>query len=162
MARYINVDKLSKEVIAFWDKDNHHTIEASRVHRQEHHHLMSIIEKQPIADVVPKSEVEELQTEIEELQAKVARLRKENIELLVSKETDIHISMEKLLKVRTEHPIFKAIEEKVAREIFEEIEKKSSSCVAVQNGYEHYETKTYTISALKLDEIKKKYTENME
>ena len=50
----------------------------------------------------------------------------------------------------------------VAREIFEEIEKKSSSCVAVQNGYELYETKTYTISALKLDELKKKYTEGEE
>lgn len=70
----------------------------------------------PTADVSPKSEVEELQ-------AKVARLRKENLELLVSKETDIYISMEKLVKVRTEHPIVKAIEEKVAREIIEELTK---------------------------------------
>lgn len=60
MARYIDADKLCKAVLASWDKDNHKTIEASRVHRQEHHHLMSIIEKQPIADVVPKSEIEKV------------------------------------------------------------------------------------------------------
>lgn len=61
IARYIDADKLCKAVLASWDKDNHKTIEASRVHRQEHHHLMSIIEKQPIADVVPKSEVDKLE-----------------------------------------------------------------------------------------------------
>lgn len=52
MSRYIDADKLSKDVISSWDKDKHVTIEASRVHRQEHHHLMRIIEKQPTADVV--------------------------------------------------------------------------------------------------------------
>lgn len=67
MARYIDVDKLSKEVLASWDKDNHKTIEASHIHRQEHHHLMRIIEKQPIADVVPKSEVETLRHDIERI-----------------------------------------------------------------------------------------------
>lgn len=52
MARYIDADKLNKEVISSWDNDKHKTIEASRVHRQEHNHLMRIIEKQPTADVV--------------------------------------------------------------------------------------------------------------
>ncbi|MEE1050405.1 MAG: hypothetical protein U0M60_23635 [Clostridia bacterium] len=97
------------------------------------------------ADVVPKSEVEELQ-------AKVARLRKENTELLVSKETDIHISMEKLVKVRTEHPIFKAIEEKVAREIFEEIEK-----ITMHNVTSSYGIWLMSMGEDAFAELKKKY-----
>ncbi len=52
MRRYIDAERLNKEVLASWDKDTHKTLEASRVHRQEHHHLMRIIEKQPTADVV--------------------------------------------------------------------------------------------------------------
>lgn len=52
MARYIDANKLSRDVISSWDRDTHKTIEASRIHRQEHHHLMSIIEKQPTADVM--------------------------------------------------------------------------------------------------------------
>ena len=52
MARYIDANKLSRDVISSWGRDTHKTIEASRIHRQEHHHLMSIIEKQPTADVV--------------------------------------------------------------------------------------------------------------
>ena len=52
MSRYIDADKLNRDVLASWDKDQHYTIEASRVHRQEHNHLMRIIEKQPNADVV--------------------------------------------------------------------------------------------------------------
>ena len=45
----------------------------------------------------------------------------------------------------------------VAREIFEEIRAESSYCVASQNGVEIYHTKLYNISAIKLDELKKKY-----
>lgn len=52
MARYIDADRLNKDVLASWDKDKHVTLEASRVHRQEHHHLMRITKKQPTADVV--------------------------------------------------------------------------------------------------------------
>lgn len=52
MSRYIDADRLNKEVLASWEKDNHQTLAASLVHRQEHHHLMHIIEKQPTADVV--------------------------------------------------------------------------------------------------------------
>ena len=58
MPRYSDADKLYKDVLASWDKDKHVTLEASRVHRQEHQHLMRMIEKQPTADVVPKSELE--------------------------------------------------------------------------------------------------------
>lgn len=47
----------------------------------------------------------------------------------------------------------------VAREIFEEIRAESSYCVASQNGVEIYHTKLHNISAIKLDELKKKYTE---
>lgn len=110
-----------------------------------------------IDDVVPKREVEELQTENEELQAKVAKLRKENVELLVSKETDIHISMEKLVKARTEHPIFKAIEEKVAREIFDDI----ANIMVLQHGFNEKRIVAHIDFEL-LKELKKKYTENME
>ena len=91
--------------------------------------------------VVPKSEVEELQ-------ANVARLRKENVELLVSKETDIHISMEKLVRVRTEHPIVKAIKAEVARESFEEIEQWLAT-----------DGTLLIITAKKFAEIKNKYME---
>jgi hypothetical protein len=45
----------------------------------------------------------------------------------------------------------------IAREIFEEIRAESSYCVASQNGVEIYHTKMYNISAIKLDELKKKY-----
>lgn len=65
MARYIDAEKLSRDVISSWDNDKHYTIEASRVHRQEHRHLMSIIEKQPTADVVPRADVEKIFEEIE-------------------------------------------------------------------------------------------------
>lgn len=44
-----------------------------------------------------------------------------------------------------------------AKEIIEEIKNNSSTIVAVENGHEIYETKTHQISAIKLDEIKKKY-----
>ena len=141
MARYIDADKLCealKSMASVQPPLKQSTILG----------VVSTVENYPTADVVPKSEVEELQSEIEELQAKVAKLRKENIELLVSKETDIYISMEKLVKVRTEHPIFKAIEEKVAREIFEEIE--NNAFVYGVN---------FVISKETLADLKKKYTE---
>ena len=99
--RYIDADALIKKIFPYDVVDKkYYTINAKAV--------ADAIDNAPTADVVPKSEVE--------------RLEKEKAELLVSKETDVHISMEKLVKVRTEHPIFNAIEEKVAREIFEEIE----------------------------------------
>ena len=48
----------------------------------------------------------------------------------------------------------------VAEEIFGEIEATSSYSVDECNGRKIYSTKIYTISALKLAELKKKYTES--
>ena len=78
--------------------------------------------------------------------ADVKSLEKQNAELLVSATTDILVSMEKLVKVRTEHPIFKAIEEKVAREIIADMRE-------LITGYENID--------LYLDRIEKKYTEQV-
>lgn len=58
---YIEVNKLKNDVINSWDNDKHRTAEASRIHGQEHQHLMLIIERQPKADVVPRAELEQLQ-----------------------------------------------------------------------------------------------------
>ena len=51
MARYIDANKLIEAILDSLGKDTHRTIEASLVHRQEHHHLLHIITKQPTADV---------------------------------------------------------------------------------------------------------------
>lgn len=67
MARYIDVDKLIKDVLTSWGKDNHASVAASYVHSQEHRHLMSIIEKQPTANVAPMEEVERLNKEVDRL-----------------------------------------------------------------------------------------------
>jgi hypothetical protein len=83
--------------------------------------------------------------------AEVKRLEKENADLLVSETTELRISMEKLVRVRTEHPIFKAIEEKVAREIFEELETKAPWFCENQTAYEHFNEE--------LAELKKKHTD---
>jgi hypothetical protein len=63
--------------------------------------------------------------------------------------------MEKLVKVRTEHPIFKAIEEKVVREIFEEIEH-----LIIRHSYDEG-WREYIASSFcgELAELKKKYLE---
>ena len=50
----------------------------------------------------------------------------------------------------------------LAEEIFAEIEATSSYSVDECNGRQIYSTKIYTISALKLAELKKKYTEGGE
>lgn len=62
---YINLNKLKKDVINSWDNDKHRTAEASRVHGQEHHHLMLIIERQPTVDAVPRAKLEKIFEEIE-------------------------------------------------------------------------------------------------
>ena len=121
MARYIDADILINEVLASWDKDNHKTIEASHVHRQEHHHLMRIIEKQPIADVVPKSEVE---------------IWKQN-------RFNIFQSIE----------LYEMTRQKVAREIFEDIDRCCRVCGA-------FGIRGYIMEDVA--ELKKKYTEGAE
>ena len=138
MARYINEDEFIAWVKEHWcaDCQNDNGLRCRVCWIDD---AIDIVEEAPEADVVPKSEVEELQAE-------VGRLEKENAELLVSETTDIRISMEKLVKVRTEHPIFKAIKEKVAREIFEEIED-------VLNNIGYFDE-------LDFKALKKKYTED--
>lgn len=94
----------------------------------------------PTADVAPKSEVEELKGELA-----IAERHEKDARALFK---DAVIQLQNA-------------RQEVAREIFAEIEKESSYCVASNNGNEIYETKTYTISALKLAELKKKYTEEV-
>lgn len=88
----------------------------------------------PTADVVPKSEVEKLSIELLHAKEdygdlvaefigagkKIEKLEKELADMLVSEFTDVSVSMERLYRIRTEHPICKAIKVKVAREIFED------------------------------------------
>lgn len=83
-------------------------------------------------DVVPRSEVEE----------QIAKL-------LVSETTELHMPMKIAFTVRTEHPIYKAIEQKVAREIFEEIEKPLNEFLSGE-GFDWQ-------FADKVAELKKKY-----
>ena len=98
------------------------------------------------ADVVPKSEVEKLQKQL--------------AEMLVSEQTELHIPMEYLVRVRTEHPIYTAIKTEVAREIFREIEKLTPKKFTEKSqdfefGY------ALAIQQIKneFSELKKKYTE---
>jgi hypothetical protein len=61
--------------------------------------------------------------------------------------------------MKEQHEVIDKIKRETAREVCEEIRKESSICLATQNGVELYHTKSYTIMAMKLDEIEKKYTE---
>ena len=104
--------------------------------------------ERPTADVVQKREYEQLKAiyadnetqraytinmlaeHLEKAKSEVERLQKENAELLLSETTELHLSMESLINVRVEHPIFKAIEGKVAWEIFDAFDKAIGSCEA--------------------------------
>ena len=137
MARYIDAVRFISEL----EQEKTVSLEfEDGVAVYEIEHMMNLIGMQPTADVVPKSEVE--------------RLEREKAEMLVSKETDVLISMEKLVKVRTEHPIFKAIEEKVAREIFVDVDGITDLFAKGLIG----ELEMYD----KLAELKKKYTGDRE
>lgn len=127
MAEYIDRDELLKELC---------TVSAPTP--SESWIVEKCIEKvneHPTADVVPKSEVE--------------RLEKELADILVSEYTDVSVSMERLYRIRTEHPIYRAIKTDVAREIFEEIE----------NGLLQITRPSYVTHVI--SELKKKYTENL-
>ena len=110
------------------------------------------IKEIPTADVVPKSECKECGEKaskvIVQLQEEIEGLKKRLLPSYCQS-----CSEEEAIKIGKEYG-----RAEVAREIFEEIERNSSYCVASHNGEEIYETKTYTISALKLAELKKKYT----
>ena len=129
MARNVDADKLNKDILASWDKNYHVTLEARQVHRQEHHHLMSIIEKQPSADVVPKSEVEKLEAEV------------------VRITTILNSYALQYGTVVDKQKVIDKAKAKVAREIFEEIEK-----LFFKNGV--------FIHIHSYNELKKKYAED--
>lgn len=112
-----------------------------------------VIDRMPTADVVPKSEVEELEQD-------VTRLEQELTNMLVSEQTELHIPMEYVVRVRTEHPIYKAIKAEVAKEIFAEIlniiRGYSHSALVAKNNYGATQAEYIGIDIL---ELKKKYTE---
>lgn len=173
MPRYIDADKLIDMCEGIIANDwNKRTSPVSWADAYEG--FIEDIDEQPTADVVPKSEVERLTKELDALAEEhndlivekdhlfdeVERLKKENTELLVSATTDILVSMEKLVKVRTEHPIFKAIEEKVASEIFEEIEQQLRGLFDFfrQDGCIR-ESSAIMLAISEIAALKKKYTE---
>lgn len=154
MARYIDADALNLDI----DLSKGSTVLDFALA------VIKSVKEAPTADVVPKSEYDavvsavdnstkeflklhdkyqEQKSVVERLQGQVNRLKK------YDEERDIALHARLIAETR----------EKVVREIFEEIERNSSYCVASHNGEEIYETKTYTISALKLAELKKKRTE---
>lgn len=133
---YIEVNKLKNDVINSWDNDKHRTAEASRVHGQEHQHLMLIIERQPTADVVPRAVFEQLQN-------KYALA-------VAEREANVKGFTEDLAKAKTD----------TAREIFAEIlriirEYSHLACIA-KNNYGITQVEYMGTDILKL---KKKYTE---
>lgn len=81
-------------------------------------------------------------------ESEIERLEKENAELLISGTTDILISDQTLFRVRTEHPIFKAIKLQVANEIFDAIDESMIRDHAAM-----------VIRVDKFIELKKKFTE---
>ena len=130
MARYVDADKFKQQLETAMEKL--HLI--GGIKGVDVGAVIKALDMQPAADVVPRSEIE--------------RLEKENAELLISGTTDILISNYKLFRVRTEHPIFKAIRETVAKEIFDAIDESMIRDHAAM-----------VIRVEKFIELKKKYTE---
>ncbi len=128
MERYINAGKLIKAIEENKRNTEHHKDgRGKQIHVGEHRHFLKMVHEQPTADVVPKSEVERLQTDVE-----------------VWKQNRFNIFQ------RLE--LYEMTRQKVAREIFEEIEK-----------YECHnlfgEPKMYMLYDAQYAELKKKYTE---
>lgn len=133
---YIDVNKLKNDVINSWDNDKHRTAEVSRIHGQEHRHLMLIIERQPTADVVPRAELEQLQHKYDLAVAE--------------REANVKGFTEDLAKAKTD----------TAREIFAEIlriirEYSHLACIAKNN----YGIKQVEYMGTDILKLKKKYTE---
>lgn len=135
MARYINEDEFIAWVKEHWCSDcqNDNGLRCRACWIDD---AIDIVEEAPEADVVPKSEVEELSDRYEDLKRKYIDLAKDHDELIA---WGGHIKSKDKAIIRAE----------VAREIFEEIEKRLLNHVADYYGCYH---KTF-------DEIKKKYTE---
>lgn len=136
---HIDVNKLKNDVINSWDNDKHRTAEASRVHGQEHQHLMLIIERQPTADVVPRAE-------FEQLQHKYALA-------VAEREANVKGFTENLASAKTD----------AAREIFAKIERIiGDSRVGEYSKEFGFSVRSYYNGAMivqELDKLKKKYTE---
>ena len=118
MARYIDIDQLIDKIEG---TDWYHISKLGELTKganskydiplYKHSDIKDALNNAPIVeDVVPKSEVEE----------QIAKL-------LVSETTELHIPMKIAFNVRTEHPIYKAIEQEVAREVIEHIINKKNN-----------------------------------
>ena len=129
MPRYIDADKMVS-------KDNAYTTFPHDLAGCDDNDLVRWINEQPTADVVPKSEVERLQCQVN-------RLKK------YDEERDIALHKRLIANAKAE----------VAREIFEEIEKKS--CVISETNHSTGSTRVvcYQISAETVAKLKKKHTE---
>lgn len=132
---YIEVNKLKNDVINSWDNDKHRTAEASRIHGQEHQHLMLIIERQPTADVVPRKTADSWH-----------RTAELNVQRIIELEAE-------LAKAKSD----------TAREIFAKIERIiGDSRVGEYSKEFGFLVRSYYHGAMivqGLDELKKKYTE---
>ena len=150
MARYIDADKVMEEIERI---GGHNLCDWSTLG------VKALIDRQPTADVVPKSEVEKLQAEAE-------NLRNANADLALALLYECEPTKEHLSELE------KAVREKIARDIFEEIyEIMNSVYASVQRscvGMHGDNPETMRLLG-KLDgvkrlgdeiaEIKKKYTE---
>ena len=137
MARYIDIDLLKEMIEAKADT----VINA----KQQFHYIAGWLDHLPPADVVPKSEVENLQAEVKVL-----------TENSITSKYPCCVSCSRgliLTKSLEEYDELLAdIATEVAREIFEEIDE-----LLVQNATMQIATSTLHC---KLAELKKKYTEN--
>ena len=148
MARYIDADKLLEkaEEIEWFNESTGFYDHINIVHKYD-------VETAPTADVVPKSEVEELSGKYEDLKLKYAELQKDKDELIAwsnDKKTEAERWRRNLEAVLEEIPETKR---EVAREIFEEIE---NFIPRFKVGYFSYMSLTDGIAKLK-----KKYTEGV-
>lgn len=140
MADYIDREKLIRDLI-----DNRSFYPAL---------VKRAIENTPIADVVPRSEVEELTKENESL-AKTVNEASELIRKLRSEYEELKAKLEKqdlwekLLKAESHAPIIAKAKQEVAREIFRELKIKSPFFCENQIAYDHFNEE--------IAELKKKY-----
>ena len=103
MPRYYDIDKLKQMIGAKADT----IIEG----KEAFLYVAKWIDYLLPADVVPRAEVERLEKQIKEL--------------LISETCELYIPMEIACRVRTAHPIFKAIKSEVAKEFAERLKAKA-------------------------------------
>ena len=141
MARYIDADKVMEEINRM---GGHNLCEWETIG------VKALIDRQPTADVVPKSEVEELKAIIKDHQANEERwqeLYADTVNKWEKAYEELEIQLEKA-------------KQEVAREIFEEIEGLiTNQCLILKDerGLEGYVKASVHYA---LAELKKKYTES--